>query len=130
MKRFKKYSNIGNTLNEILNNVITPSPTYNYNNRMIINRLRLQPIHNIYITSPNLGSFDTISNFSDNIIKQVPVTSDYGYMIVDRLVSFADYLNCPNATLKTLEFHMRDGRGRYVNLYNNHVSFTIVFDTK
>ena len=79
---------------------------------MTINRLRLQPIHNIYITSPNL------------------VTSDYGYKIVDRSVSFADYLNCPNATLKTLEFHMRDGRGRYVNLYNNHVSFTIVFDTK
>ena len=97
---------------------------------MTINRLRLQPIHNIYLTSSNLGSYDTVSNFSDNIIKQIPVTSDYGYMIVDRLVSFADYLNCPNTTLKTLEFHMRDGRGRYVNLYNNHISFTIVFDTK
>ena len=97
---------------------------------MIINRLRLQPIHNIYITSPNLGSYDTVSNFSDNIIKQVPVTSDYGYMIVDRLVSFADYLNCPTATLNTLEIHIRDGRGRYANLYNNHVSFTIVFHTK
>ena len=83
----KKYSNSGNTVNEILNNVINPSPTYNYNNIMIINRLRLQPIHYIYITSPNLGSYDTMSNFSDNIIKQIPVTSDYGYMIVDRLVS-------------------------------------------
>ena len=126
----KRYNNAGHTINEILNNVVTPSPTYTKNKQMIINRLKLQPIHNIYITSPNLGSYDTVSNFSDNIIKQVPVTSDYGYMIVDRLVSFADYLNCPNATLKTLEFHMRDGRGRYVNLYNNHVSFTIVFDTK
>jgi len=126
----KIYSNGGNTINEIINNVVTPSPTYTKDSGMTINRLRLQPIHNIYITSPNLGSYDTVSNFSDNIIKQVPVTSDYGYMIVDRLVSFADYLNCPNATLKTLEFHMRDGRGRYVNLYNNHVSFTIVFDTK
>ena len=54
------------------------------------------------------------------------MTSDHGYMIVDRLVSSADYLNFPNATLKTLEFHMRDGRGRYVNFYNNHISFTIV----
>ena len=124
------FNTSGNTINEIINNIITPSPTYGDNNSMTINRLRLQPIHNIYITSPNLGSYDTVSNFSDNIIKQVPVTSDYGYMIVDRLVSFADYLNCPNATLKTLEFHMRDGRGRYVNLYNNHISFTIVFDTK
>ena len=90
-----------------------------------------QPIYiYIYITSPNLGSFDTVSNFSNNIIKQVPVTSDYGYTIVDRLVSFADYLNRGSATLKILEFHMRDGRGNYVNLYNNHVSCTIVFDTK
>ena len=119
-----------NSVNEILNNIVSPSPTYDKNNGMTINRLRLQPIHNIYITSPNLGSFDTVSNFSNNIIKQVPVTSDYGYMIVDRLVSFADYLNCGCATLKTLEFHMRDGRGNYVNLYNNHVSSTIVFDTK
>ena len=62
------------------------------------------------MTSPNLESYDTISNFSDNIIKQVPVTSDYGYMIVERLVSFADCLNCHNATFKPLEFHMRDGR--------------------
>ena len=125
-----QFNNSGNTFNEILNNIKTPSPTYGYNNGMIINRLNLQPIHNIYITSSDLGSYDTVSHFSDNIIKQVPVTSDYGYMIVDRLVSFADYLNRPNATLKTLTFHMRDGRGRYVNLYNNHVSFTIVFDTK
>ena len=51
-------------------------------------------------------------------------------MTVDRLVSFADFLNCPNATLKTFEFHMRDGRGRYINLYNNHVLFTTVFGTK
>ena len=38
-----------NSANEILNNIVSPSPTYDYNNRMIINRLRLQPIHNIYI---------------------------------------------------------------------------------
>ena len=94
----KKINTSGNTFNEILNNIITPSPTYSEDSRMIINRLRLQPIHNIYITSPNLGSYDTVSNFSDNISKQVPATSDYGYMIVDRLVSFADYLDCPDAT--------------------------------
>ena len=116
------------TINEILNNIITPSPKYDYNNRMIINRLSLQPIHSVYITSPNLGCYDTISHFSDNIIKQVPVTADYGYMIVDQLVSFADGLNCSGQTLKTIQFNLRDQRGRFVNMYNNHVSFTIVFD--
>ena len=97
----KKYG-VTNTANQIINNIVTPSPTYDYNNKMIINRLRLQPIHNIYITSPNLGSYDTVSNFSDTIIKQVPVTSDYGYTIVDRLVSFADYLNCPKCHFEDL----------------------------
>ena len=38
-----------NTINEILNNIVPPSPTYDINNGMTINRLRLQPIHNIYI---------------------------------------------------------------------------------
>ena len=49
-----------NSVNEILNNIVSPSPTYDINNGMTINRLRLQPIHNIYITSPNLGSFATV----------------------------------------------------------------------
>ena len=62
------YSNSGNTINEIINNVITPSPTYTKASGMTINRLRLQPIHNMYLTSSNLGSYDTVSNFSDNII--------------------------------------------------------------
>ena len=58
-----RYNNGGHTINEILNNVVTPSPTYRKDSQMIINRLRLQPIHNIYITSPNLGSYDTVINF-------------------------------------------------------------------
>ena len=67
------YNNSGNTINEIINNVITPSPTYTKTSGMVINRLRLQPIHNIYITSPSLGSYDTVYIcFSDNIIKQIP----------------------------------------------------------
>ena len=37
-----------NSANEILNNIVSPSPTYDQNNGMTINRLRLQPIHNIY----------------------------------------------------------------------------------
>ena len=45
----QNYSNSGNTINEIINNVITPSPTYTKHSGMTINRLRLQPIHNIYI---------------------------------------------------------------------------------
>ena len=41
--------------------------------------VNLTHIHNIYITSPNLWSCDTISKFSNNIIKKVPISADYGY---------------------------------------------------
>ena len=33
--------------------------------------------NNIYITSPNLGSFDTRATFSNNIIKKMPVNAPY-----------------------------------------------------
>ena len=51
-------------------------------------------------------------------------------MIINELVSVGDYLNCSNATLSTLEFHLRDGRGRIINLYGNSIKFSIVFDIK
>ena len=87
-----------------------------------------QPMYNIYITSPNLGSFDTISTFSNNVIKKVPITVPYGYMIVDQNSSPNDYLNCSRQSLRTIEFHLKDSRGRYINLHGMHVSFSIVFN--
>lgn len=90
--------------------------------------VNLQSINNVYITSPNLGSFDTLAPFSNNIIKKVPVTAGYGMMIVDQNTTSNDYLNCSRQTLRTLEFHIRDGRGRYVNLHGLHITFSIVFN--
>ena len=90
--------------------------------------LDLQPINNVYITSPNLGSFDTLATFSNNVIKKVPVINDYGYMIIDQFMSNNDFLDCSKLMLKTLEFHLRDGRGRFVNLHGSHVTFSIVFN--
>lgn len=90
--------------------------------------LNLQNISNVYITSPNLGSFDTVSAFSHNIIKKVPVTANYGYMIFDNSMTTNDFLDCSNQTLKTIEFHIRDGRGRYINLHNAHITFSIIFN--
>ena len=95
-----------------------------------VNRLVLHPINNLYLTSSNLGSYDTISAFSDNCIKKIPITADYGFMIVDQLVSPGDYLNCGNTTLSVLDFRLRYGRGRIVNLYGNYITFSIVFDIK
>ena len=65
------------SINENIQN-FTPSPGAIAYNCYFLN---LQAINNIYITSPNLGSFDTISSLSQNIVKKVPVTANYGFMI-------------------------------------------------
>ena len=59
--------------------------------------VNLKSINNVYITSPNMGSFDTISSFSNNRIKKVPVNVGYGFMIVDQSSYASDYLKtAPN----------------------------------
>ena len=80
--------------NDILKNYATPSPTY-LGDQFYFNCdfLDLQPINNVYITSPNLGSFDTLATFSNNVIKKVPVINDYGYMIIDQFLSNNDFLD-------------------------------------
>ena len=84
--------------------------------------------NNIYITSSNLGSFETIATFSNNIIKKVPVNAPYGYMVVDQNMSTNDFLNCSRQTLGTLEFHLCDGRGREIDLKGMYITFSLVFN--
>ena len=43
--------------NDIIKNYATPSKTYNLDNPFKVDFLDLQPINNVYITSPNLGSY-------------------------------------------------------------------------
>ena len=112
------------SINDNIQN-FTPSPPASFYGCYFLN---LQIINNVYITSPNLGSFDTVSAFSHNIVKKVPVTANYGYMIFDQAMTTNDFLDCSNQTLKTVEFHIRDGRGRYINLHNAHITFSIIFN--
>jgi hypothetical protein len=92
--------------------------------------LNLNWINNIYISSPNLGAFDTIfaGNGATNIIKKVPVLVNYGFQIVDQLLNPSEALDCSKQTLQTLEFHLKTSRGQYVPLHGAHVSFSIVFN--
>jgi hypothetical protein len=113
--------------NDILK-ISTPTMYYDSGITFVSDFISLQPIHNVYITSPNLGSFDTIAPFSNNVIKKVPVTVPYGYMIIDQNSTTNDFLNCSNQTIRTLEFHLKDSRGRYINLHGMNVSFSIVFN--
>lgn len=119
-----------NSANDIINNNISTNTmidnNYSYNSGF----LTLNWINNIYITSPNLGSFDTLmcGTGQNNIIKKVPVLVNYGYMVIDQLMSTNDFLDCSKQTLQTLEFHLKTAKGAYVPLHNSHVSFSIVFN--
>ena len=75
-----------------------------------------------------MGCFDTLSTFSNNIIKKIPVLADYGYMVIDQFTATNDFLDCSKMTFKTLEFHLRDSRGRFIDLHGSHISFSIVFN--
>ena len=89
--------------------------------------LNFQGINNMYLSSPNLGCFTTIGPRGEQtIIKQIPVSSEFGYMVIERSASQHDYLECAKTTLRTLEFNLRDSKGRFVPLHNANISFSFL----
>jgi hypothetical protein len=90
----------------------------------------LQPIRNIFISSPNLGSFNTLGSRGEaNVICKVPVNADFGYMVICNIIAAHDFLNCSKQTLRTTEFNLRDVKGNYLPLHGGHCSFSIVFSS-
>ena len=119
--------------NEVLNNHGFTSPMYSIPGLTSYpvytsNFLNLGLVRNIYISSPNLGSFSTLGARGEaNIIKKVPVTSSFGSMIVDTGVSNHDFLDCSNHCLSTIEFNIKDVKGNLIPLHGSNVSFSIAF---
>jgi hypothetical protein len=114
--------------NEVLGQLEGNSGWYTSTSPYISNALNLQPIRNVYIHSPNLGTYSTIGPRGEStIIKKVPVTSGYNEMIFNDVISPGDFLDCSRQTLKTLEFYIMDSRGRFVRLHGSDLSFSIVF---
>ena len=94
------------------------------------NHLNLQPIRNLYLHSPNLGSFQTLgARGEQTIIKKIPVSSNQGEMIFsDYNPGSADMLDCSKQTLRQIEFRLTNIDGIIVPLNNNHCSFSVVFN--
>ena len=118
-----------NTINNILQNSIGKSDTYSSSKSYTSGFLELLNIRNIYLHSPNLSSFTTYGGKGEsNIIKKIPVSSDFGYMIIETFTSTHDWLSCANLSIGCLEFQLRDSYGRLIPLHGSNVSFAIVFD--
>jgi hypothetical protein len=114
--------------NDVLQNHDYPSPVYSNSKSFVSGFLNLLCIRNLYLTSPNLSSFATFGgNGESNIIKKVPVSSDFGYLIVEAFTSTHDWLDCGGMTINCLQFQLKDIKGNLVPLHESNVSFSIVF---
>lgn len=114
------------SINNYLNNNI---PKINSSaNPYISGYVNLNPVRNIFITSGNLGGYNTLSISGERgIIKKVPVRANYNELIYDDAVLGIDYLTCSRQSLSRLEFQLKDMYGNFINLHGNHWSFSIVF---
>ena len=115
-----------NSCNDIITNRTTKlnTPTSPWVSGM----LNLQGFRSLYISSSTLSNYYVLGPLGENtIIKKVITNADFGYLIVDQVVSDHDYLGCSRMTLNTIDFQIRDVRGNLVPLHDSPVSFTIVF---
>ena len=115
-----------NSCNDIITNRTTKinTPSSPWKSGM----LNLQGFRSIYISSSTLSNYDTLGPQGENsIIKKVITNADFGYLVIDQVVSDHDYLGCARMTLNTIDFQLRDVRGNFIPLHDCPVSFTIVF---
>ena len=90
--------------------------------------LDMHPIRNLYLSSPNLGKFDTLNITGDqSVVKKIPVNANYNEMIYDQVVLPYDYIDVSKQTLRRLEFQLKDIYGGNINLQGDHWSFSLLF---
>ena len=114
---------------EILKLTEGSSPYYNVAYSFTSNFVNLNSIRNLYITSSNLGNYNSIgANSERTIIKKVPVDADFNYMIHNNQITGLDYIDVSKQTLKTINFKIVTVDGKTVPLHGAHVSFSVIFD--
>ena len=92
--------------------------------------LDLLNVHNIYIHSSTLGHYNSIGVRGENtIIKKVPVSSSFGYLIMDSVVAPHDKINVSKQLIKTLHFSLKDVHGNVIDLHGAHISLSLIFQT-
>ena len=72
------------------------------------NFLDLFNIHNIYMHCPNSGHFNSIGvRGESSVIKQIPVSSGFGYLIIDSVVSPHDKMDVSRQNIKTIQITLK-----------------------
>jgi hypothetical protein len=118
--------NFPTSINKLIKNYITQ--TNSASNPFTSGFVDTITHHNIYIKSPQLGSFQNIGPRGErDILKKVLVTVGFGDLVTDMYINTEDYTDCSRLTLKTLYFRITDVNDVPLNLHGHHVSFSLVF---
>jgi hypothetical protein len=120
-----------NSINNLIGNTGSTSDTFTQGSSYISGFLNFNGLRNIYICSSNLCAMNIVGprGAVHNIIKKVPVTSDYGFNIFSGGSIAHDYVEASKQVWKCLEFRIEDTYGNIINLNNSPVSFSIVLST-
>ena len=124
-----------NSINEVLRNTSgindgTWSPMDPLYSEFTSEFIDLLNVHNIYIHCPNLGHYNIVGARGENsIIKKVPVSSSFGYLILDSVVAPHDKIDVSRQSLKTMHFSLKNVHGNVINLHGSHVSLSLIFQT-
>ena len=119
------YDNL-QSMNDVLRNTVLHDMATSYESEFI----DLMTTHNIYLHSPNLGHFNSLGVRGENtIIIKNPVSSNFGYMILDSVVAPHDKIDCSKQLLKTVQFTLKNVHGNVIDLHGGHVSFSMIFQT-
>lgn len=113
-----------------INDVLRHSIPQDESNGFESGFLDLLNTHNIYMHCDNLGHYSTLGVRGENtIIKKVPVSSSFGYLIMDSVVAPHDKIDVSRQLIKTLHFTLKNVHGNVINLNGAHCSFSLVFQT-
>ena len=114
------------SMNEILRNSESKLPDNTFETGFI----DLLNVHNIYIHCPNLGHYNCIGVRGENsIVKKVPVSSSFGYLILDSVVAPHDKIDVSRQTLKTMHFTLKNVHGNTINLHGAQCSLSLILQT-
>ena len=84
-------------------------------------------VHNVHLHCPDLGNFNSIGVRGEStIIKRIPVSSSFGYLIIDSVVAPHDTIDVSRQLIKTIQFSLRDACGTVINLHGAAISFRVI----
>jgi hypothetical protein len=91
--------------------------------------LDVRHIHSLYIHSDSFTSYNSSGpGGSRSILCRIPVNTQFGDQIEWRHNGLPhDYVACGQISAATLQFSLRDGYNREVDLQGSHISFTLLF---